>query len=244
MKITLLTLFAIILSGQLFAQNIEVFAQAYSGLFHYSGNGTASTSTINYAQPPFHSYPNYSFGNKNGFSYGVDIQAQHVAKCGFISGLQAGYDILRSKADITGINGELILWTDLPGSFTIPVKGTSVVQNQYINFNPYVGYRLPVKKIKIDLLAGVDLPVGVNSYEKSRSVASDGTVYQTNVNYGKGGFDPRSSFGIEVSYKKFGIIASYAHGIINHSAGLMNDSPVVYEAYSEVLRFGITYKIM
>jgi hypothetical protein len=243
MKITLLTLFTIILTTPLFAQKIEVSVQANSGLFRYSGNGTTSVSSINYAQPPFNSYPNYSYGNKNGFSYGASIQGQYVAKCGFIVGLQTGYDILRSKAAINSINGELYNYSDGPLTIITPVNGSSIVQNQFINVNPYIGYRLPVKKIKIDLLLGADLPFGVNSYEKSRSVAADGTVYQTNVNYGKGGFDPRARFGIAASYKRFGINASYAHGIINHSADLLNDSPILYEAHSELFRFGVTYRI-
>jgi len=102
MKITLLTLFAIILSGQLFAQNIEVSAQVYSGLFHYSGNEAVSTSVINAAGSP-QAYTNNPYGSKNGFSYGAGMQAQYVSKTGFIAGLQTGYEILRSKTDINGV---------------------------------------------------------------------------------------------------------------------------------------------
>ncbi len=244
MRITLLTLLSLFSLTQLYAQKFEVSLLANSGLFHYSGNGTTSASFINYAQPPFNSYPNYSFGNKNGFSYGAGIQAQYVAKCGFISGLQAGYDVLRSNADITAVDGAVILPFLNTFSSSTPVKGSSVVQNEFINLNPFVGYRLPIEKINIDLLIGLDLPFGVGSYEKSSSTAADGTVYKTDVNYGKGGFDLRDRFGIAASYRRYGITASYAHGLINHSADLMNDSPVVYEAHSELLRFGIAYRIL
>lgn len=244
MKETLLTFFSFLLLTQLYAQKFEVSILANSGLFHYSGNGTTSASFINYAQPPFNSYPNYSFGNKNSFSYGAGIQAQYVAKCGFIAGLQAGYDVLRSKADITAVDGAEILPFINTFSSTTPVKGSSVVQNEFINLNPFVGYRLPIKKINIDLLIGVDLPFGVGSYEKSSSTAADGTVYKTYVNYGNGGFDFRNRFGIAVSYHRYGITASYAHGLINHSADLLDDSPTVYEAHSELVRFGISYRIL
>jgi len=245
MKLLFLILLSFFVLTNLFAQKIEVSFGANSGLFHYSGNGTTSSSFINYSQPPFNSYPNYSFGNKNGFSYAADVQGQYIAKCGFIAGLQAGYDILRSKADITAISGESNSMA--PGFFIetmTPVKGSSVVQNQFINLNPYVGYRLPLKKINIDLLIGFDLAFGVNSFERSSSTAADGTVYKTYVNYGKGEFDPRNRFGIVAYYKKFGVTASYAHGFINHSANLMNDSPIVYTADSELIRFGVTYRIL
>jgi len=231
MKKTLLTFFSLLLLTQLYAQKFEVSILANSALFHYSGNGTTSASFINYAQPPFNSYPNYSFGNKNGLSYGAGIQAQYVAKCGFIAGLQAGYDVLRSKADITAVDGATILPFPDTFSSSTPVKGSSVVQNEFINLNPFVGYRLPIKKINIDLLIGLDLPFGVGSYEKSSSTAADGTVYKTDVNYGKGGFDLRDRFGITISYHRYGITASYAHGLINHSADLLDDSPTVYEAH-------------
>ncbi|MFI5139768.1 MAG: hypothetical protein ACHQIM_18240 [Sphingobacteriales bacterium] len=228
-----------------YAQKIEVSLGANSGLFHYSGNGTTSSSFINGGQTPLTGgYPNYTWGNQNGFSYGANIQAQHVAKWGFIAGLQAGYDVLRSEAVITGVYHEANAYTNNAILINTPVKGTSVVQDQFINANPYLGYRLPLKKIKIDLLLGIDLGFGVNSFEKSRSVAADGTVYQTNVNYGKGAFEPRNRFGLAVSYKRFGITASYAHGIINHSSGLMNDSPIIFYAYSELVRFGLIYRIL
>jgi len=245
MKKILLTLAIVLLMTQLRSQSFEVSVQANSGLFHYAGNGTASSSFINYAQPPFHSYPNYSFGNQNGFSYGADIQGQYVAKFGFIAGLQVGYDVLRSEAAINYIDGLGLTEANggILGLSGISAKGTSVVNDQFINFNPYIGYRLPGKKIKIDLLIGLDLPFGVNSFEKSRETAVDGTVYETNVNYGKAGFDPRYRYGIAVSYKRFGLTASYAHGIINHDSDLLDDSPVIYNAYSELLRFGITYRI-
>jgi hypothetical protein len=245
MRKTFLTLSSFLLLTQLYAQKFEVSVLANSGLFHYSGNGTTSASFINYTQGSSNSYPNYSFGNKNGFSYGAAVQAQFVAKCGFISGLQAGYDVLRSTADITAVDGAVILpFYNTFSSNTTPVKGSSVVQNEFINLNPFVGYRLPIKTINIDLLIGLDLPFGVGSYEKSSSTAADGTVYKTYVNYGKGAFDLRDRFGIAASYHRYGLTASYAHGLINHSADLMDDSPTVYEAHSELLRFGISYRIL
>jgi len=236
MKKTLLTLLSFLLLTQLYAQKFEVLILANSGLFHYSGNGTASTSFINYTQGSSGSYPNYSFGNKNGLSYGVAAQGQYIAKCGFIAGLQAGYDVLRSKADITAVDGaEILPFLNTFSSSTL-VKGSSVVQNEFINLTPFVGYRLPIQKINVDLLIGLDLPFGVGSYEKSSSTAADGTVYKTDVNYGKGGFDLRDRFGIAVSYHRYGITASYAHGLINHSADLLDDSPTVYEAHCLVLK--------
>ncbi len=97
MKLALLTLSILFLSTRLFAQKIEISLQANSGLFHYAGNATASTSFINSADgSPPQGTINNPYGNKNGFGYGGDVQAQYVSKGGFIAGLQGGYDVLRS----------------------------------------------------------------------------------------------------------------------------------------------------
>src|ERR1035437_9187281 len=106
MKSSFLILLSFFVFTHSFAQKIEVTMGANSGLFHYSGNGTTSSSIINGGQTPLTGgYPNYHYGNKNGFSYGADIHAQYIAKCGFIAGLQAGYDVLRSEASIYSIFG-------------------------------------------------------------------------------------------------------------------------------------------
>jgi hypothetical protein len=98
--VVVLSLFA---AQQLLAQKIEISVQANSGLFHYSGNATVATSYITEGMSPGQNYTNNPYGNKNGVSYGAGIQAKYVTKGGFIAGLDAGYDILRSKVNISNV---------------------------------------------------------------------------------------------------------------------------------------------
>ena len=100
MKILLLILLSFFVLTHLSAQNIELSIQANSGLFHYSGSSATSTSTIYENPGPQQNYTNDPYGSKNGYSYGGDIQAQHVSKNGFIWGVQAGYEVLRSRVAI------------------------------------------------------------------------------------------------------------------------------------------------
>src|ERR1700712_1142604 len=97
MKTLTLTLLCLLAVTGLFAQKIELSVQANSGLFHYSGKSATKKSEILATSPSSGNYTNNPYGNKNGFSYGGNLQAQFVSKGGFIVGAQAGYDVLKSK---------------------------------------------------------------------------------------------------------------------------------------------------
>jgi hypothetical protein len=220
MKKTLLTLFSICLLTHLYAQKFELSVQANSGLFHYSGNSAVSASYINEGETARQNYTTDPYGNKNGFSYGGDIQAQYVNKSGLLAGVQAGYDVLRSKVVITKYYPFSIILFNVatPGYydyFNIPVNGQTYLEDKSINISPYIGYRLKIKKIKIDLMPGIDLGFNINSYEKGKATATDGTTYQTNLKMPKAPTDVRLKFGIAATYNRFGITASFAHGLTN-----------------------------
>jgi hypothetical protein len=253
MKKLYLVLFALFLAAQLHAQQFELSFQANSGLFHYSGNSTSSTSVIIQGPTsPKQNYTNNPYGNKDAFSYGADVQAQYVSKGGFITGIQAGYDILRSKTKITNVfpyefeleESEYNPSNYAPFNPSLTAKGNTILQDQFINLSPYIGYRIKAKKISIDLMPGVDIGIGLNSYNKGKATTTDGTVYETDYKEVKPPTDIRLKFGTAVNYKKWGVTASFAHGLTNYTKDLLNDSPTVYKAQSELLRFGISYRIL
>ncbi|TWI95931.1 outer membrane protein with beta-barrel domain [Mucilaginibacter frigoritolerans] len=252
MKKLYLSLLALFLASQLHAQKFELSFQANSGLFHYSGNSASSTSVIiQNGTTPKQNYTNNPYGNKNAFSYGADVQAQYVSKGGFITGIQAGYNILRSKTNITSVfplefeleESVLNPLYYAPFNPSLPAKGSTILQDQFINLNPYIGYRIKTKKINIDLMPGIDIGFGINSYDKGKATTTDGTVYETDYKEVKPLTDVRLKFGAAVLYKKWGVTASFAHGLTNYTKNLLNDSPIVYKAQSELLRFGISYRI-
>jgi len=253
MKTTLLTLFSLFLITQVYGQKIELSFQANSGLFHYSGKSVAATSFINEgasdAPGQTNNYTNNPYGSKNGFSYGGDVQAQFVSKSGFIVGLQAGYELLRSKVDITYYEPlYFYLFYSAPleplgnNPYQVPVKGQAFLQDQDININPYIGYRLQIKQIKLDLMPGIDLGFNVISYDKGKATASDGTVYRTDLKLPDAPADIRLRFGVAALYKKWGLTASFADGLTN----LDKNAPGAGSpgAHSELIRFGIIYRIL
>jgi hypothetical protein len=246
MRIALLTLSILFLSTRLFAQKIELSIQANSGLFHYSGNATASTSFINSAggNPP-QGNTNNPYGNKNGFSYGGNIQAQYISRGGFIAGVQGGYDVLRSIVNINSVSYPY--FTEGPGYVGEPAKGQTALQNQNFNINPYLGYRINLKKIKIDIMPGMDVGFNVNSYEKGSATTTGGSVYKLDNKMPKSPTDVRLRFGLAAWYNRFGLTAGYAYGLTNFASNLDvnagGTSTPAPEAHSELIRFGISYRV-
>jgi hypothetical protein len=244
MKTLLLTLLSFFILTHLSAQNIELSVQANSGLFHYSGNSAVSSAAIYNGSSPQQNYTNNPYGSKNGFSYGGDIQAQYISKSGFITGLQAGYEILRSKLDVIGYDPVTSYLAPGPNflSFQIPAKGQTFLQDQDIDLNPYIGYRWLIGKIKLDIMPGIDLGFNIDSYDKGKATDDDGNVYRTDLKLLNAPTDLRLKLGAAATYKRFGITAAYLHGLTNlYKITTVNGGD---DAHSELLSFGVTYRIL
>lgn len=247
MKKAFLTLFTLLFLTQLKAQNIEVSLLGNTGLFRYTGNYTTSTSFINGGVAGSKAgYTNNPYGNQFVFSYSFGVQVQHVAKTGFITGLQGGYQILKSKVSLNGVYRSDVYYATLdyliaPGPDA--VTGKTILQSQYIFLNPYIGYRLKIKKIKIDLMPGIQLGFNTNSHEYGKATDNAGNVFQTNNDPGKFPADFRVSFQAAVSYNKFSITAGFVQGLTNFSNHLLNDSPTAYYMHSQLISLGLAYRI-
>ena len=246
MKKYLLLLFILCACNDLLAQKVEISIQAYSGLFHYAGNGSASTTDIAQSGPPVHDYTTNPYGNKNGFSYGTGLQAQRVSKNGFIVGLGVNYEILRSKVTINNFNpGFFYASAQLYGYGPVvsQVNGSAFLQDQSINLSPYIGYRLKFKKTSIDLLPGIDIDLNLSSYDKGEATVTylspPSGVHRANNKRPDAPADVRLKFGGALNYKRLAFTASYAHGLINYN----KDMPGDFNVHSELIRFGIAYKL-
>jgi hypothetical protein len=247
MKTTLLSLFAVFFLAQSYGQSFEVSLLANGGLFHYSGNYPVSYSFFNDPEAgKTQGYTNNPYGKSNAFSYGFGGQAELISKGGFIIGLQAAFEVLRSKVNIDTLYGNEVtpFYNYGPEADNIYVHGQTILQSQFINLNPFIGYRFNIKNVRLDLTPGVDIAFNVNTHEYGRATGAGNNVYQTNYNYGKGKTDLRARFGAAAWYKKFGLTASYSRGLTNYSSHLLNDSPTAYTTNSEVMRFGLAYRIL
>jgi hypothetical protein len=257
MKKHLLALMAILLAiSPVFAQKLEFSVQANSNLFHFSGNSAVGTSMVmqgNTASNPTvdkMSYTNNPYGNKNSFGYGAGIQGQFITKGGFIIGIQAGYEFLRSKVDIdtyTRYTSGYLLADAVFASPSYPVKGNTNLQNQTINLNPYIGYRLHLSKVRLDILPGMDVGLILKTTDKGSVKDNNNNVYPVNRELSKAPTDVRLRLGAVAGYGRYGLNASYAHGLTNYLSGMVstsnNGDGSTFSAHSELFRLGLSYRI-
>lgn len=249
MKRRLLIIALLLSSGtSLFAQKLEVSVQATSGLFHFSGASATSTTMIlqgSTTGDPMNR-ANNPYGNKNGFSYGGTIQAQLVSKGGFIIGLQGGYELLKSKVNANRYSPippptQTEYLPLVAVDWTFPVTGHVNLQNQTINLNPYIGYRFQLSKVKLDILPGMDLGFALDTREKGEVKDKDGKVYKVDFKRTKSPTDVRLRLGAAANYGRYGLNASFAHGLKNYQEGLIGGGP--HEAHSELMRLGLSYRL-
>jgi len=227
----------IFIAIQVKAQSFEVSLQANAGLAGFTGKSTVNTTNLNVNNATDHTgYPNAT-GNLLTLSYGADIQWQYTFKSRFILGLQTGYEILSSKVNINGVY-------DGNSSGETSAAGYAKDHDGFVNINPYIGYRFNLKKVRLDVLPGFDFAFGVNSWHTVNVTASDNTYYDKHTDnvYGHPADDVRARIGLAAYYQKFGVTASYSHGLTNFNSGALADAPVP-ALYRQVIRLGLSYQI-
>lgn len=237
MKKYLLTLACCLAATYTFAQKIEITGSVHTGIMHYSGNGTESASFINGAGDN-NAYTNNPFGSKNGTGFGGDIQVQLIVLNSFLVGVQGGYERLESKIDITGGNA-----LTPGGSTDFELAGSTALKSNFVNLNPYIGYRLPVPIVKIDLLAGFDFAHATSMKEEGTARDANGNTFTTNRDRKNenNDSDKRLRFGLAARYKRIGINANYSHGLTNYLADYVGGP--IRNAHTEILRLGVSYQI-
>lgn len=227
MKKFLLIALSYFITSQSFGQNIELSFGAHTGLMRFSGASSTSTSAINEGLNS--NSTNNPYGSKNGTGFGIYIQGQYITKKQFIAGLQIGTDALRSKVDITTINKAVF-------PAPVPATGSTSIYSHYINANPYVGVRLPLAKINVDVTAGLEVAYVVDSNDQGSAKDNNGTKFKTDTDVKTIDVDTRVKFGLAAHYGRLGLTANYAHGFNNYATaiGSANNS-----AHSEIIRLGI-----
>ncbi len=248
MKKYILILAPLLISGlQLSAQKLEVTVQANTGLFHFAGK--SSTATTQVLQGSTTGDPmnraNNPYGSKNGFSYGGSVQVQTVSKGGFIAGLQGGYELLRSKAEVNKYTPIILNPTEyniVANDASFAVTGHVAFQNQSINLNPYIGYRFQLNKVKLDILPGMDIGLILDSRDKGEVKDKEGNVFKVDYKRSKAPTDVRLRLGAAASYGRYGLNASFAHGLTNYMKDMVGDAS--FNAHSEYFRLGLSYRLL
>lgn len=228
------TLIIILLISKQFsyAQKTEINFNAYSGLFSFRGDGSSSTSWINfnpYTLP--NRFTSNPYGKKSEFSYSFELQVQRVTKTKSIYGAGISFETLRSKVAIDTVtqNG-FIYWQ-------YSADGKTTLRNTFLTLNPFVGHRFSYRKISFDVLAGLDIAFCLSSKETGSATASDKTIYTADNDRAKPSIDFRSRIQLKTQLNKVGLLAGYSIGLTNFQT---QDNP---KAYSSFLRLGVSYQL-
>ncbi|QKJ61910.1 outer membrane beta-barrel protein [Flavobacterium sp. M31R6] len=222
--------------SNIYGQKTELRVSLNSGLFSFSGQSAAENSQINlYDQSSNTGYTNDPYGSKNGFCYGVSLNLKRVTKSNVIYGIDFGYETLRSKVSIQSVNG-----FDGTSPFAKNASGQTFLNINSLNLNPSVGYRFNINKFPLDLVGGFDIGYILKAREIGNATDMDGIEYSTSLDRKTINYDFRPRVQISTDYKKFGLYLGYSIGLSNYLEGYIGG---VNEAYSRMMRFGITYKL-
>jgi hypothetical protein len=217
-----------------FAQKTEVRISLNSGLFSFTGESAEKTSWINYDDRNKRGYTNNPYGSRSGFSYGASVNVKQIVKRRLIAGLDLGYEILRSKISINGISG----YTGT-STYQIDATGQTFLSSNSINLNPFIGYRMNIKKVNIDLTGGFDFAF-INKINESGEAKADNLVYHTDVDRQTIKRDTRPRLQVSADYKRFGISLGKSFGLANYTEGRIGGTNL---CYARITRLGFTYKL-
>ncbi len=211
------------------AQKSELRLVAGSGLFYFTGASATATTVLGYQ----HTYNPYGTGK--GLCASLAINFRRISRSGFLFGLETGFELLRSKADI-----DLVYTNYHDSAVQYRASGSTALHNSFFNFSPYVGYRLPVKAVQADLSIGLDLAYCFRVKEVVNASDEAGNDYHFSRDLTAGNGDIRPRFQLSVAYRRYGVFGGYCFGIKNYKEGTVGGSA---DCTSQLTRFGITYRV-
>lgn len=235
MNIKLITVLLLFLNLNIFGQSIEYKLQANSGFFRFLGESAEETEQINYNLDKEDGYTNNPYGNKYGFSYGISANITKITKTNLRLGIDFGYEVLISRIDIKAVwqHGDNI-------NETISATGKSNLNSSFLNLFPSIGYQISNSFFNIFLDGGIDFGYCLNSIEKGNAYSKT-REYETYSDRKTVELDVRPRIQIGIQKNKVGGYIGYSKGLTNYKSGFIGGTN---EAYSEMMRMGITYKLL
>jgi hypothetical protein len=243
------TLIAIILlsclCGYAKAQKVEISVQANTGFFHYTGQSAVAASTFIEASDHSLNYTNNPYGKHYAESNGAGFKINWNVKNRWSIGLESAFEVSKSRVSITGFSKYMDFRYDYaayPNYNTPPVAGNTYLTSKYVNLSPYISYRFTLHKIRVDLMPGADIGIGLISFERgSTYVPSLDLTYTSSRQRQKPPTDVRVKLGTSVGYGRLSFNASYAKGLSNYMEGVIGGGP--YNVNSELFRLGLGYRV-
>jgi hypothetical protein len=236
MKQLILFFTFLLLLTNLLGQKTELRGALNSGMFSFSGHSSGKTTSINWNDRTNSGYTNNPYGSESALCYGFSFNIKRVTKKHLILGFDLGYECLRSKISIDKIDGY-----DGISVYQYSAKGKTFLDNYFLNFNPFLGYRILSKNISFDFTGGIEAGYCLHTIEKGTATGSNGNGYSTSRDNTSVKIDIRPGFQIAAYYHKFGLYTGYSSGLVNYRMYVIGDG--IWESFSRLVRFGVTYRI-
>jgi hypothetical protein len=219
-----------------YGQKMEFSAQLNSGVSRFGGESAAKVSAILLSNSGGAGhYTNSPYGSRYSLNYGVSGQAQLVTANSFLMGAQVSVEQLRSRVEVMSV-----FHSDPPAVHYYSGEGKTVLKADFINLQPYIGKRLNMGEMDLDLTFGTDIGFCQKLKEKGEIRLDDGTRYETDRERSKPGIDLRPRLGATVWSKHVGLSLSYAHGLTNYQANMDGANSKVY---MRATRLGLLYRL-
>lgn len=201
------------------------------GFSLFLGESAVTSSTMILVSREGGGYTDSPYGSKGGLSYGISASITQIYRSNFIIGVDLGYELLRSNVEITEVYATT-------GFNSLPASGQTYLNNNSINVFPNIGYRLALKTVLIDFSGGMDIAYCLSAEE--RGSAEAGTrKYRTQRDRKTISTDLRSRIQANVNRGKYGVYVGCSTGLRNYKSDFVGG---VNEAYSRLVRFGVTYR--
>jgi len=229
-RLLLVGLFAGVTHFIAFSQTHELRVGVTSGVSNFTGEGSEAKSTlIGSTQQDF--YTSNPYGKKYGINIGGALDYRYIFANNLILGLEGAYERLQTKIDLEG------------SEFMNGSRGQTQLNQQFINFNPFVGYRVFFEPMTMDIQLGMDIAKVLSIKEKGSIEDKQGN--KTKFDRGRGkviDMDLRPRLQFNVNYDRYTVFAGYSWGLKDYTGQMLGSD--LGAARLNVFRLGLQYQLL
>ncbi|WP_426490746.1 hypothetical protein [Hymenobacter sp. 102] len=216
------------------AQHTEFSLHATSGYYRYRGESATGTTQLFGGQSQISpAHTDNPYGNRFTLSYGGGVQTQRITAHTLVLGAQAGYEWLRSRANVNYL---------ITTRIAEPVRSHVTLTNRFINTHVFGGKRFTAGICSIDATVGPEVGLLLQSREQSTASAAGVTLQADNKVFKYIKADIRVRLNVTAYYQRFGLTGGYSYGLTNYLPdydGILVDRKL----YSQMLRAGLIYRM-
>jgi len=213
-----------------FSQSHELRLGVTSGVSNFTGSGSIAKSTLNGSGQQDY-YTNNPYGKKYGINLGGAVNYRYVFANNFLLGVEGAFERLQTKVDLEG------------SEFVNGSRGLTKLNQQFLNFNPFLGYRVTFEPMTMDMQFGVDIA-------KTLSINEDGSIEdkngdKTSFTHDRGkviDVDIRPRLQFNVNYEHYTVFAGYSWGLKDYHDGILGAN--LGPARLNVFRLGLQYQFL